>query len=218
MGGSGMGKGDGMRQRAALLVAGVLVLWAAGQVAAQPQGCGTALLVIDVQNICVANSTAAELTTADGAQLVDQLVTVLAAARAAAIPIVYIQYLPAGYAIGDPYLDTVSAIAPLPGDPIVWKTAADSFKNTTLTGVLGELGAHRLLLTGQATDVCVFDTALGAVRSGYETWVVSDAHAGVRTSGELAYYNSMWPTLGVSVIDSEQIEFAAYGCAAASSP
>ena len=177
-----------------------------------PRSCGTALLVIDVQNICASLSTPAEWTTVDGVQLDQKLVRVLAAARAAGIPIVYIQYIAPGYAIGNPQLDTVSAIAPLPGDPIVWKTEADSFQDTTLVSVLNAIGVHRLLLTGQATSVCVHATALGAVHNGYETWVIADAHAGLPSGKGLAYYNSMWPGLGVSVIESDKIDFAAYGC------
>ncbi len=212
-----------MRRIVSMLVAGVLVLAGGWQLraasdAVPPGSCGTALLVIDVQNICVALSTASELTTIDGVQLVDKLVDVLAAARAAGIPIVYVQYVAPGYAIGDPQLDTVSAIAPLPGEPIVWKTVADSFQNTTLVSVLNEIGAHRLLITGQATNVCVFDTALGAVRNGYETWVIADAHAGLPSLTGLAYYNLTWPRFGVSVIESDKIDFAAYGCAASPSP
>ena len=206
-----------MRRLGWVLVVGVLLLVGGGQLCAAsdavpPQGCGTALLVIDVQNICVALSTPSELTTIHGVQLVEKLVDVLAAARAAGIPIVYIQYVPSGYAIGDPYLATVSALAPQPGDPIVWKTTPDSFENTTLASVLNGIGAHRLLLTGQATDVCVIDTVRGAVRNGFESWVIADAHAGLRNPAGLEYYNSLWPSLGASVIESEKIDFAAYGC------
>jgi nicotinamidase-related amidase len=206
-----------MRRIVLALVAVVLVLTVGAQLcpasdAVPPRSCGTALLVIDVQNICASLSTPAEWTTVDGVQLDQKLVRVLAAARAAGIPIVYIQYIAPGYAIGNPQLDTVSAIAPLPGDPIVWKTGADSFQDTTLASILSEIGARRLLLTGQSTDVCVYATALGAVQNGYETWVIADAHAGLRNQNVLAHYNAMWPSLGASVIESDKIDFAAYGC------
>jgi nicotinamidase-related amidase len=212
-----------MRRVVLVLSAVVLVLTVGAQLCpasdtVSPRGCGTALLVIDVQNICAALSTPSEWTTIDGVQLDQKLVRVLAAARAAGIPIVYIQYVAPGYAIGDPQLDTVSAIAPLPGDPIVWKTGADSFQDTTLVSVLSAIGAHRLLLTGQSTDVCVYATALGAVRSGYDTWVIADAHAGLPSGNGLAYYNAMWPSLGASVIESDKIDFAAYGCVTLPSP
>jgi len=206
-----------MRRIVLVLLAVVLALAAGGRLCpasdtVPPRSCGTALLVIDVQNICASLSTPSEWTTIDGVQLDQKLVRVLAAARAAGIPIVYIQYIAPGYAIGNPQLDTVSAIAPLPGDPIVWKTGADSFQDTTLVSVLSAIGAHRLLLTGQSTDVCVYATALGAVRNGYETWVIADAHAGFRSRTDLAHYNLTWPSLGVSAIESDKIDFAAYGC------
>jgi len=106
----------------------------------------------------------------------------------------------------------------LTADPIVWKPGADSFQDTTLASILNGMGARRLLLTGQATSVCVHATALGAVRNGYETWVIGDAHAGLPSRASLEYYNSLWPRLGVSVIESARIDFAAYGCATPASP
>ena len=84
-----------MRRIVLALVAVVLVLTVGAQLcpasdAVPPRSCGTALLVIDVQNICASLSTPAEWTTIDGVQLDQKLVNVLAAARAAGIPIVYI--------------------------------------------------------------------------------------------------------------------------------
>jgi nicotinamidase-related amidase len=177
--------------------------------AQEARTCSTALLVIDVQNAYVDTL---DLTTIDGVPLVPQLVTVLAAARAAGLPIVYIQHRDPRYSVGDPLLDTASPIAPLPGEPIVWKTHGDAFWDTELADVLSTLGASRILVTGLATTGCVDATAQGAVRLGYDTWVIADAQSGGGDVGVLAYYNNeLWPGVGVTVKSSEEIDFAAFG-------
>jgi nicotinamidase-related amidase len=182
---------------------------------AAPSGCSTVLLVVDVQNVYVS---ALDLTTIDGVQLVPQLVAVLAAARAAGIPIVYIQHRDPGYSVGDPLLDTASSIAPLPGEPVVWKSHASAFWDTELADVLAALGASRILVTGLATNGCVDATAQNAVRLGYDTWVIADAHSGGGSLGVLTYYNTSWPVLGMMVKNSEDIDFASLGCLGPATP
>ncbi len=175
---------------------------------AAPSGCSTVLLVVDVQSAYI---NALDLTTIDGVQLVPQLVAALATARAAGIPIVYIQHRDPRYAPGDPLLDTVSALAPHAGDPVVWKTHQSAFWDTELAGVLAALGASRILVTGLATNGCVDATAQNAVRLGYDTWVIADAHSGGGSLDVLAYYNASWPVLGMTVKNSEDIDFASFG-------
>jgi len=182
---------------------------------AAPSSCSTVLLVVDVQNVYV---NTLDLTTIDGVQLVPQLVTVLATARAAGIPIVYIQHRDPRYAPGDPLLDTVCALAPLAGNPIVWKSHGDAFWDTGLVDVLTSLGVGRVLITGLATTGCVDATAFGARRCGYETWVVGDAHSGGCGLDGLAYYNAYWLAAGITVVNSDDVNFAQFGCPGPSVP
>ncbi len=77
----------------------------------------------------------------------------------------------------------------LPEDVVVVSKATEpgmeaysAFTSTPLHYVLSLRGVRRLFVTGVATDYCVKETALEALRLGYEVVVLTDAVAGV--SGE----------------------------------
>lgn len=53
---------------------------------------------------------------------------------------------------------------------------------TALGGMLKERGIKRVTVIGLATDYCVKETALDAVRNGYETTVIKDLVRGVNLS------------------------------------
>jgi nicotinamidase/pyrazinamidase len=53
------------------------------------------------------------------------------------------------------------------------------FQDTELASLLRERGVDRLYVTGLATDYCVKNTVLDAIREGFETTVVDDAIRGV---------------------------------------
>jgi nicotinamidase-related amidase len=178
-------------------------------------GCSTAVLVVDVQNAYVP---AHGLLTADSADLVTRLVAVLAEARAAGIPIVYIKQIEQRFANGNPLGEIVAAIAPFEGDPVIWKPTGDAFSSTNLDGLLAGMGVHRVLITGLATHGCVNETVFGALGLHYETWIVADAHADAGGPGLESYYNTSWPAYGVHVVASTDTDFALFGCAAPTAP
>src|SRR4029077_357207 len=62
------------------------------------------------------------------------------------------------------------------GEPLVEKTYADSFEETTLETVLSGLGVGRLVVVGAQTDECVRSTLHGALVRGYDATLVKDAH------------------------------------------
>ncbi|MEN6368705.1 MAG: isochorismatase family cysteine hydrolase [Thermotogota bacterium] len=202
-----------MTSRKAPLLCAVVILAVAVPTACL--ACDTALLVIDVQNVYVRTM---DLTTIDGIPLVEKLVQVLAAARAVGIPVAYIQHLDPRFAQGSPELEVDEAIAPHVGDLTVWKTTADGFWRTGLMATLRGLGVRRLLITGLATTGCVSATTSGAVRNGFETWVLVDAHSGGGTLDTLAYYNSTWAAVGALGIRSDAVDFAAFGCTPTANP
>jgi nicotinamidase-related amidase len=171
--------------------------------------CTTALLVIDVQNAYVPRT---GLATVDGADLVTRLVAVLAAARGAGIPVIYIKQIEQRFANGNPLGDIVAAIAPLEGDPVIWKPTSDAFMQTELKNLLAGMGVHRVLLCGLATHGCVNETLYGAIGGAYETWVIADAHGDMAGPGLETYYNANWPILGVHVVPSTEIDFSQFSC------
>ncbi len=96
------------------------------------------------------------------------------------MPVILVQHIAAGTA---PFFnaDTQGAaihpriLAAAPAAPIVIKTHADSFLDTTLADVLKPLGVNELLLCGMMTHNCVTHTALSPQAGGYSIKVIGDA-------------------------------------------
>ena len=130
----------------------------------------TALVVIDVQNGIVTGTHDRDAVVANIAALVKK-------ARSEQVPVVWVQHqdeknLPHG---SDGWL-IVPELSPSDTEPLVPKTYADSFEDTTLENVLANLGIGRLVVTGAQTDECIRSTLHGAIARGYDATLVSDAH------------------------------------------
>ena len=70
----------------------------------------------------------------------------------------------------------VPELSPDEAEPLVEKSYADSFEDTTLETVLSGLGVGRLVVVGAQTDECIRSTLHGAFVRGYDATLVSDAH------------------------------------------
>ncbi|AWZ08787.1 MULTISPECIES: isochorismatase family protein [unclassified Streptomyces] len=142
-----------------------------------PRLADTALVMIDFQNTYTAGVLELEgvrEALAAGARL-------LAAARAAGIPVVHVVN-DSGW--NSPYdiraeIGAICAeVAPVDGEPVVVKEFPDAFHDTVLEKVLRELGAGtELVLAGFMTHMCVVFTAHGAITRGYRPTVVAEATA-----------------------------------------
>ncbi|WP_018570584.1 cysteine hydrolase family protein [Streptomyces sp. PsTaAH-124] len=137
---------------------------------------GTALLVVDVQVDVV-----------DGAHerdaVVGNIATLVERARRADVPVVWVQHADDGLAKGSDGWRIVPELVPAEGEALVHKNYGDSFEDTTLEGVLSDLGVGRLLVAGAETDACIRSTLHGAFVRGYDTILVADAHtAGDKTA------------------------------------
>ena len=136
----------------------------------------TALLVIDVQNGMFAEDDPVY----QGAGLLETIGDLLVKARAAQVPVIYIQHnggpgdsLEPGGA-GWPIH---SAIAPAEGEPVIQKATPDSFHETTLQAALEARGIVKLVIAGIQTEMCVDTTCRRAASLGYQTTLVRDAHS-----------------------------------------
>ena len=130
----------------------------------------TALLVVDVQNGVVEGTYERDTIVANIASLVDR-------ARREGVPVVWVQnYDEGGLARGSDPWRIVPELTPGDAEPLVEKTYADSFENTTLETVLSGLGVGRLIVSGAQTDECIRSTLHGALVRGYDAVLVSDAH------------------------------------------
>lgn len=129
----------------------------------------TALLVIDVQNGVVAGAYARD-------EVVANIASLVAGARAQAVPVVWVQHSDEDLALGSDAWRIVPELDPRDDEPLVKKTYGDSFEATDLESVLAGLGVGRLLVVGAQTDACIRSTLHGAFVRGYDTTLVSDAH------------------------------------------
>jgi len=129
----------------------------------------TALLVVDVQNGVVADTHERDAVVANIGSLVEK-------ARAAAVPVVWVQQTDGNFARGSDVWQIVPELEPEDGEPRVEKAYGDSFEETTLETVLADRRVGSLVVAGAQTDACIRATLHGALVRGYDTTLVSDAH------------------------------------------
>ncbi|HLV98629.1 MAG TPA: isochorismatase family cysteine hydrolase [Ktedonobacterales bacterium] len=151
----------------------------------------TALLIMDYQNVAV--------TRFGGAHpgLLDRAASVLAAARSAGVPIIYIvvrfregypEISPRNRVFaqigkigsmqeGDPATEIHPQVAPRPGDVVVSKRRTGAFSTTDLETILRAQERTTLILLGIATSGVVLSTVRWAADMDYDLIVVEDCCA-----------------------------------------
>ena len=86
---------------------------------------------------------------------------------------------------GSPGMEIHASVAPRLGEPVVVKHFPNSFRATTLPGLLEGRVSRRLVLAGMMTHMCVDATTRAAADFGWECVVAQDACATRRlTLGE----------------------------------
>jgi nicotinamidase-related amidase len=142
----------------------------------------TALLVVDVQSGVVDWS---QPTSEGSDDVLERINELLAKARAAGNPVIYIQHdgQEEGSSVlkGSPGWEIHPAIAPAEGEMVIHKTACDSFFDTPLQNELATLGIKQLVVVGCRTQYCVDTTCRSAVAHGYDVTLAKDAHMTVDT-------------------------------------
>ena len=147
----------------------------------------TALLVIDVQNGVVGEAHDRDAVVANVGTVVDK-------ARAAEVPVVWVQHYSDNLAQGSEQWEIVPELSPDAREALIPKRYPDSFEDTTLESVLAGLGVGRLVVVGAQTDECVRSTLHGAVARGYDATLVSDAH----TTEDLSPWGAPEPGLVIA--------------------
>jgi len=136
-----------------------------------------ALLVIDVQNDYFEGG---KLPLWNTEATLDNIVQAVRAAREQGVAVVLIQQLtdPAVAPMFNAGTEGAeihpALLAAAPGAPVVVKTQADSFYETTLEQVLSGLGTTSLLVCGMMTQNCVTHTAISRAADKYEVTVLAD--------------------------------------------
>jgi nicotinamidase-related amidase len=102
--------------------------------------------------------------------------TLVEQARAAGIPVVWVQHSDEHLAKGSEAWQYVTELPRRESEPLVHKNYGDSFEGTGLEAVLAEAGIGRLVVAGAETDACIRSTIHGAFVRGYDVTLVADAH------------------------------------------
>lgn len=134
-----------------------------------PGRSGDALLVVDVQNDVMDGLWQSQRIVAT----IDDLV---GRARLAGTPVVWVRHQSAGMEAGSEGWQIVPQLIPEMGEAVIEKRFGDSFAETTLDDVLGDLGVRHVWITGAQSDFCVRSTLFGALYRGYDATLVEDAH------------------------------------------
>ncbi len=147
----------------------------------------TALLVMDLQANIVTRF-------ADSGALLERTATLIAAARAARVPVIYVvvgfrpgypEVSPrnqsfsaiAGtgmFTASPPGSDIVPAVRPQPEDVVIVKHRVGAFSGTDLDMILRARGIETLVLTGLATSGVVLSTVRHGADADYRLVVVAD--------------------------------------------
>lgn len=161
-----------------------------------------ALVIVDMQNDFVREGAPMEV--ADARKTIPQHQRLIAACRAAGIPIIYTRFIGTDepsllwnwspkiappvnacirghkrtYKDSNAALDCIEVIDELkPGqnDIVIDKTGYGAFHGTRLDSILKSLKVQSIILTGTVTQICVEETGRQAFHHGYKTTMVTDA-------------------------------------------
>lgn len=147
----------------------------------------SALVVIDVQNGVVANAH-------DRAAVLAHIGTAVERARAAGVPVVWVQDVAEDRSPGSEPWQIVAELDPHDDEPRINKEYGDAFEATDLERTLAERGVGKLFVAGAQTDACVRSTLHGAFTRGYDTILVADAH----TTEDLSEWGAPTPDKVIS--------------------
>jgi len=135
-----------------------------------------ALIVIDMQGGMFADPA---MQPHDGDAVVARIAGLIASARAASTPVIFIQHDggPGDSLSRDqPGFALHPALSPQPGEPIITKTFCDAFQQTNLAETLAARQIDRLTLCGMQTEFCIDTTCRAAFARGFNVTLVADGH------------------------------------------
>jgi nicotinamidase-related amidase len=134
------------------------------------------LLIVDAQ----VNQFEPPMAVHDGPVILDRLKRLVARARAANVPIAFIQN-DGGEADpdfpGTPGWALHPDLLPVGSEKVHRKTTTDSFHETGLLEDLRAAGVTDLVIAGMQSNYCIDATTRRAVKEGFSVTLVSDAHS-----------------------------------------
>jgi len=111
--------------------------------------------------------------------VIDRINSVAKNARAAKVPVIFIQHESEDelLAYGADGWRLAKGLDALPSDLYLRKKATDSFHQTDLHSLLQSLGVTQLTICGMQSEFCVDVTTRRALALGYPVVLVSDGHS-----------------------------------------
>jgi len=139
----------------------------------------SALIVIDIQNFYFPEGM---VPLVDPEAAASQAAKLIAAFRAAGRPVIHVQHLPKDVEAPDPtgiqaQYRIHADVLPKPGETVIGKHHANSFRDTGLLAKLRNLGVKKLVVAGMQTHMCVEAAVRAAADFGFDVTVVEDACA-----------------------------------------
>ena len=173
----------------------------------------TALLVVDVQ----CDMFHPDYPAHDGEGLIARIGSLIAAARTADIPVIYVQHCEregSAMAYGAPGWEIHPAIAPMAGDTVIQKRTPDAFHDTTLQQELEARKIEHLVVVGFQTEICVDTTCRRAFSLGYQVTLAEDGHGtwnNERLTAQqiIAHHNATLSGWFVTLQPAHEIRFTA---------
>ena len=130
-----------------------------------------ALVVIDMQ------ARLFEPEPADAQAVVARIDGLAARARAAGVPVVWVQHENSADLLADtPGWALHPGLLTAASDVFVRKTMSDAFLRTPLHDLLRERGVRHVTVCGYASEFCVDSSVRGAASRGYAVTLAADAH------------------------------------------
>ncbi|WP_395706889.1 isochorismatase family protein [Casimicrobium huifangae] len=128
-----------------------------------------ALMVVDVQAGVMQECANAAQTIANVARTVER-------ARAAQVPVIWVQHESDELKRDSDAWQWVPALVPAAGEARVYKQFNSSFEQTNTDELLEQAGVSHIVLAGAQSNWCIRATAYGALERGYDLTLVKDAH------------------------------------------
>lgn len=138
-----------------------------------------ALLVIDIQNFYFSGG---RIPLVGSVEASLKAKSVIEAFRAKKLPVIHIQHMPKGVetsepGVTDPQYAIHPNVAPIPGETILVKHFANSFRETRLLALLKGLNVKTLVIAGMQTHMCVEAAVRAGADLGFDVVVIEDACA-----------------------------------------
>jgi len=142
-------------------------------------------------------------------------------ARAAEVPVIWVQHHDAELLRGTPAWQWAEGLGPVGEEPLVEKSYGDAFAETDLERILAERGVRETVLVGAVSEQCIRATMHSAVLRGYDLALVAGGHTTVDAAGSwlpdpeavigvvdaMAEHGMQWPGSRGRSVTPEEVGF-----------